>query len=31
MGKGPKPDDVAFFDASQVIFNLTGSIQRPAA
>lgn len=31
MGKGPKPDDVAYFDASQVIFNLTGSIQRPEA
>ncbi len=29
MGKGPKPDDVAFFDAGQVIFNLTGTIQRP--
>jgi len=31
MGKGPKPDDVAYFDAEQVIFNLTGSIQRPEA
>ena len=31
MGKGPKPDDVAYFDASQVIFNLTGSIVRPDA
>lgn len=31
MGKGEKPDDVAYFDASQVIFNLTGSIQRPDA
>lgn len=29
MGKGEKPDDVAYFDASQVIFNLTGTIQRP--
>jgi hypothetical protein len=29
MGKGPKPDDVAFFDADQVIFNLSGAIQRP--
>lgn len=29
MGKGPKPDDVAFFDADQVIFNLAGQIQRP--
>ena len=31
MGKGPKPDDVAFFDAGQVIFNLTGSIKTPEA
>lgn len=31
MGKGPKPDDVAFFDADQVIFNLAGQIQRPQA
>ncbi len=31
MGKGAKPDDVAYFDASQVIFNLTGSIVRPEA
>lgn len=30
MGKGAKPDDVAFFDADQVIFNLAGQIQRPA-
>lgn len=30
MGKGPKPDDVAFFDADQVIFNLAGQIQRVA-
>lgn len=29
MGKGEKPDDVAYFDAAQVIFNLTGTIQRP--
>lgn len=28
MGKGPKPDDVAFFDADQVIFNLAGQIRR---
>lgn len=31
MGKGPKPDDVAFFDADQVIFNLSGQITRPGA
>ncbi len=31
MGKGPKPDDVAYFDAGQVIFNLTGSIKLPEA
>ncbi len=30
MGKGEKPDDVAVFDADQVIFNLTGQIARPA-
>lgn len=29
MGKGPKPDDVAYFDADQVIFNLAGQIRRP--
>jgi hypothetical protein len=29
MGKGEKPDDVAYFDAGQVIFNLTGSIVSP--
>lgn len=29
MGKGEKPDDVAYFDAAQVIFNLTGTIQWP--
>jgi hypothetical protein len=29
MGKGEKPDDVAYFDADQVIFNLTGSITMP--
>jgi hypothetical protein len=29
MGKGAKPDDVAFFDADQVIFNLAGQIRRP--
>lgn len=28
MGKGAKPDDVAYFDADQVIFNLSGQIQR---
>jgi hypothetical protein len=31
MGKGPKPDDVAYFDAGQVILNLTGSIKLPEA
>ncbi|MEH6808490.1 MAG: hypothetical protein V7651_06530 [Hyphomonas oceanitis] len=31
MGKGPKPDDPAFFDADQVIFNLGTQIQRPEA
>ena len=29
MGKGPKPDDAAYFDADQVIMNLSGSIVRP--
>jgi hypothetical protein len=29
MGKGPKPDDAAYFDADQVIKNLTGNITRP--
>lgn len=29
MGQGEKPDDVAFFDADQVIFNLAGEIRRP--
>lgn len=29
MGRGPKPDDVAYFDADQVIFNLAGQIRRP--
>jgi len=29
MGKGPKPDDAAYFDADQVIKNLSGSIVRP--
>ena len=29
MGKGPKPDDVAYFDAGQVILNLSGSIKLP--
>lgn len=31
MGKGPKPDDVAYFDAAQVIFNLAGTIELPAS
>jgi hypothetical protein len=30
MGKGPKPEEPAFFDADQVIFNLTGEIARPS-
>ena len=29
MGKGPKPDDAAYFDADQVIMNLSGNIVRP--
>lgn len=29
MGRGDKPDDVAYFDADQVIFNLSGQIRRP--
>ena len=29
MGKGPKPDDAAYFDADQVIKNLSGNIARP--
>ena len=31
MGKGAKPDDAAFFDAEQVMFNLGPSIVRPEA
>jgi hypothetical protein len=31
MGKGAKPDDAAFFDAEQVMFNLATSIVRPEA
>ena len=31
MGKGPKPDDAAYFDADQVLMNLSGSIVRPEA
>lgn len=31
MGKGEKPDDAAFFDADQVIKNLSGNIVRPTA
>lgn len=31
MSKGEKPDDVAVFEADQVIFNLTGQIVRPEA
>ena len=29
MGNGEKPDDPAFFDASQVLKNLAGTIERP--
>ena len=29
MGKGEKPSDAAFFDAEQVLFNLSGNIMRP--
>lgn len=29
MGKGPKPDDAAYFDADEVIKNLSGNIVRP--
>jgi len=29
MGKGPKPDDPAYFDAQQVLNNLSETIQRP--
>ena len=29
MGKGEKPDDAAYFDADQVIKNLSGNIVRP--
>ncbi len=31
MSKGAKPDDVAVFEADQVIFNLSGQIVRPEA
>ncbi|MEM8616456.1 MAG: hypothetical protein AAGF20_05925 [Pseudomonadota bacterium] len=31
MGRGPKPDDPAFFDASEVQMNLAGQIERPEA
>ena len=31
MGKGEKPDDAAFFDAADVIFNLHDDIVRPEA
>ena len=30
MGSGAKPDDPAYFDAADVIANLSGNIQRPA-
>ena len=29
MGKGEKPADAAYFDAEQVVFNLSGNIVRP--
>ncbi|MEZ5946677.1 MAG: hypothetical protein R3C13_03865 [Hyphomonas sp.] len=29
MGKGEKPDDAAYFDADEVIMNLSGTIMRP--
>ncbi|MEZ5997245.1 MAG: hypothetical protein R3B98_00940 [Hyphomonas sp.] len=29
MGKGPKPDDAAYFDAEEVMQNLGGTIMRP--
>ena len=29
MGRGPKPDDPAYFDADDVLMNLSGRIQRP--
>ncbi|MEM6534505.1 MAG: hypothetical protein AAF613_02595 [Pseudomonadota bacterium] len=31
MGRGEKPDDPAYYSASQVILNLSGQIQRPEA
>ena len=31
MGNGPKPDDPAYFDASDVMANLGPTILRPAA
>lgn len=31
MGRGPKPDDPAFFDADDVLMNLSGRIVRPEA
>ncbi|MCA8901249.1 MAG: hypothetical protein KDA53_08355 [Hyphomonas sp.] len=30
MGKGEKPDDAAYFDAGQVMFNLGSNIMRPS-
>jgi hypothetical protein len=29
MGKGEKPADAAYFDAEQVVFNLSPNIMRP--
>lgn len=31
MGRGPKPDDPAYFSADEVLMNLSGQILRPAA
>ncbi len=31
MGKGPKPNDPAYFNADEVLINLAGRIQRPEA
>ena len=31
MGRGPKPNDPAFFDARDVLTNLSGQIRRPEA
>ena len=31
LGRGEKPDDAAYFDADEVLMNLSGRIQRPEA